>query len=120
MWVQNKHALYFFSQHNIPFQNMSNKNSLVNTGHWCLVGKYDSQEPVLVIYISSGTSTINLIDVTSPTSVSILVKWYDPRSGGGLQIGSVSSLQLGQGPQSLGNAPNSGDKDWIVLLSGSA
>ena len=117
MWVQNKHALDFFSQNNVPFQNMENNNALVQSGNWCLVGKYDTQEPVLVVYLYSSNSTVDLSSVTSPTRDSILVKWYDPRNGGGLQGGSVSSLQLGQGPQSLGNAPNNNTKDWIVLLS---
>ena len=118
MWVQNKHALDFFSNNNVPFQNLNNNNALVQSGNWCLVGKYDTQEPVLVVYLYNSTSTVNLTNVTSPTARgSILVKWYDPRNGGSLQIGSVASLQLGQGPQSLGNAPNSITKDWVVLLT---
>ena len=117
MWMQSKLALDFFSSNNVPFQNMENNNALVQSGSWCLVGKSDTQEPVLVVYLYESSSTVDLSSVNSPTRDSILVKWYDPRNGGALQGGSVSSLQLGQGPQSLGNAPNSNTKDWIVLLS---
>ena len=43
------------------------------------------------------------------------VKWYDPRNGGGLQDGSITTIE-GDGMQPLGTAPNNPDKDWVVLV----
>ncbi|MHB8900121.1 MAG: hypothetical protein ACYC6Y_15335 [Thermoguttaceae bacterium] len=43
------------------------------------------------------------------------VRWYDPRSGGDLQQGSVPAVQ-GPGPVSIGSPPRDVDKDWAVLV----
>jgi hypothetical protein len=122
MWVQSKHAVDFFSNYKIPFQNMSNNNTRVSPGNWCLEGRDDNQEPVLVVYLynSTSTSTVDLRNVGSSTTNYISGHWYDPRNGGGLQSGPLLQLlQLGQGPLPLGNPPGSVGRDWVVLLAGS-
>ncbi|MEN1678825.1 MAG: DUF5060 domain-containing protein [Planctomycetota bacterium] len=43
------------------------------------------------------------------------VFWFDPRNGGGLQAGSVTSVS-GGGTVSLGSAPNSTGQDWAALV----
>jgi hypothetical protein len=43
------------------------------------------------------------------------VGWFDPRSSGSLQNGSVTTLS-GTTIQSLGSAPHSGNRDWAMLL----
>jgi len=45
----------------------------------------------------------------------IRVKWFNPRSGGALQNGSVTSLK-GSGKLSIGNPPSDASKDWVVLV----
>ena len=118
MWVQSRYALEFFSKNAVPFQDMYNDNSRVSNGHWCLVEK--SGKTIVVYVLAGGTATIDLTGLgsnpaTKPSDTFVSVQWYDPRNGGSLQKGSVASLQLGYA-QSLGDAPNSSSKDWVVLL----
>lgn len=119
MWAQSRYALEFFSKNAVPFQDMSNDNTRVSNGNWCLVER--SMGKAIVVYLrNGGTANIDLTGLganpgTNPSSTSVSVNWYDPRNGGSLQSGSVASLQLGY-TQSLGDAPNSSSKDWVVLL----
>ena len=39
----------------------------------------------------------------------------DPRNGGALQQGTVTSV-TGGGSRALGNAPNNTSSDWIILV----
>ena len=43
------------------------------------------------------------------------LRWYNPRSGGDLQTGTVKTLTGGQSV-SLGNPPADADKDWVALV----
>ncbi|MBX2842339.1 MAG: DUF5060 domain-containing protein, partial [Flammeovirgaceae bacterium] len=43
------------------------------------------------------------------------VKWYNPRSGGDLQSGSVQELK-GQAGADLGNPPLEDNQDWVALV----
>lgn len=117
MWVQSKHALDFFAVNNVPFQNMSSDNSRVSNGNWCLVDDSPT-DPVVIVYLRNGGSAeIDLTGLGSSAGGGDLsVHWFDPRNGGDLQSGSVSSLELAGFPQSLGNAPYDSDKDWVVLI----
>jgi Putative collagen-binding domain of a collagenase len=45
----------------------------------------------------------------------ISVRWFDPRNGGPLQVGTVGALEFGS-TQSIGEAPSSRGKDWVILL----
>lgn len=63
-----------------------------------------------MIYLSEGGSTeLTLEDAT------YTVKWYDPRKGGELKNGSVTSI-TGPGAKSIGNAPSHPHNDWVILL----
>ena len=42
------------------------------------------------------------------------VKWYNPREGGDLQVGSIKSVSSGN--VTLGNPPADADKDWVVVV----
>ncbi len=44
------------------------------------------------------------------------VRWYDPRAGGALQTGSVSSVS-GGGPAFLGNPPSDPAEDWMIPVA---
>jgi Putative collagen-binding domain of a collagenase len=114
MWAQSRYALEFFSKYAVPFQDMSNANSRVSNGNWCLIA--NSTGKTVVVYLhNGGTATIDLTGLGSNPPASVSVQWYDPRNGGSLQTGSVASLQLGT-IQPLGNAPNNSSQDWVVLL----
>jgi hypothetical protein len=43
------------------------------------------------------------------------VSWFNPRSGGELQQGSVASIN-GKGSLYLGTAPLDQDLDWVVVI----
>ena len=43
------------------------------------------------------------------------VRWYDPRNGGTLQLGSVPSIE-GPGLQALGKPPDNLERDWAILV----
>jgi len=107
MWDQSLYTLEFFANNAVPFWDMSNDNSRVSNG-WCLS---QTDDDVIVVYLKDGGSSS--IDLTGSSSYT--VKWYDPRNGGSLKNGSVTSLGAGNN-QALGNAPSNGSQDWVVLL----
>jgi len=47
---------------------------------------------------------------------SFRIQWYNPRTGGELQNGSVTKV-TGAGPVDLGLPPSDPDKDWVVLVT---
>ena len=114
MWVQSRYALEFFTRNNVPFQDMVNGNSRVTNSNWCLVER--SVGRVIVVYLRrGGTASINLSGLGNSAS-SLSVRWYDPRNGGALQTGSIKSISNGSAAQTLGNAPNNSQTDWVVLI----
>jgi hypothetical protein len=120
MWVQSRYAVDFFQKNMVPFQDMVNANVRVTNSNWCLIER--SVGRVMVVYLrQGGTAIVNLsglgVNPTSnnPSNTSVSVQWYDPRNGGELQLGSVTSLQLDVS-QSLGSAPVNAENDWVVLL----
>jgi hypothetical protein len=115
MWEQTRHALTFFQAH-LPFTTMQSGDSITPTS-----GDYvfADEGSVYAVYLpSGGTPSLDLGTCTGTYSV----RWYNPRTGGALVIGSVSQVQ-GPGVVSLGSAPNNPSEDWAVLVelvSGSA
>lgn len=108
-WDQNRHARRFFETH-LPFWKMKPADELTSDDQsFCLAAKDD----VYVVFLKSGqeSTSIELGDSGNQYSV----KWYDPRNGGGLQLGSVHSVN-GGGSAALGNPPASPKKDWVVLI----
>lgn len=107
MWDQTRYALEFFQAY-LPFHQMAGHDELVDNGY-CLAlpgSKY-------AVYLPSGGSGIlDLRDSGSAFSVS----WYDPRNGGELLEGNVTSVEGGK-KVSLGQPPADPEKDWVCLLS---
>ena len=113
-WDYCRHALNFFNGNNVPFVSMSNKNNLIGNGNNSNSNGYCFAKPGshYVIYLPNGGSkNLNLNGVSGSFSV----KWYDPRNGGGLQNGNVTSIN-GGGNRSIGGAPNNTGKDWVVYV----
>ncbi len=107
MWDQTRHALEFFQAH-LPFAEMEPADELLsNPDAWCLA----LRGSVYSIYLGTGGTT----RVRLPEG-SYRVRWYDPRKGGALQIGSVQELE-GGGEPSVGEPPESPSRDWVVLLA---
>lgn len=108
-WDYCRYALAFFDTNNIPFQDMVADHGLTsNPSDWCLKKAGD----VYLIYLKDGgTSSINLSGISGTFDV----HWYDPRNGGRLQNGSVSSVTGGEN-RALGHAPSETTSDWVILV----
>lgn len=108
MWTYTSNAIHFFNQH-IPFQQMeSHDELLVGDPGYC----FAKEGAVYLIYLNfGGQGIINLQKATG----TFTVKWYNPRLGGELQNGSISTLQGGQ-MVSFGLPPSTPQKDWAILI----
>jgi hypothetical protein len=109
MWDQSRVALEFFDKHAVPFQDMESRNDLISGGAaWCFAGagRY-------VVYLRFGGSA--RLDLRGEEG-DFLVRWYDPRSGGGLREGSVRTV-AGGSERALGDPPGEPSDDWVVLVS---
>ena len=95
----------FLQDNVVPFQAMMPMDTLVNSG-WCLARPGEAY----VLYLKSGGST----SLTVATG-NYQVQWLDPRNGGALLRGSVTTIP-GPGTHSLGNPPNSAALDWVVYV----
>ena len=114
MWDQSRYALNFFQNNNIPFWQMSSNNSRVSNSDWLLSS---SDGAIHVLYrrdTSQASVGINLNGLAGVYSL----KWYNPRTGGSLQNGSMTTLSgNGKNFVSFGNPPGRNDgKDWVLLL----
>jgi|GEM_PF-1079972 len=110
-WDYCRHALAFFGDNQIPFQELANANNLVsgagNNANRCLA------KPGLAYVVqlpNGGTHSLNL---GAEAALSFQVQWFNPRSGGGLVNGPVVT---GGGTVSLGPPPNATNQDWIALV----
>lgn len=104
MWDYTRHALDFFEKY-IPFWEMQSNDGLASKGY-----TYAKDGQSYVVYLPDGGS----VDLEL-ASGSYEVKWYDPRNGGSLQNGSVTSVNGGSSV-SLGNPPSNSGEDWVVLV----
>ncbi|TWU49156.1 DUF5060 domain-containing protein [Rubripirellula reticaptiva] len=112
-WDYCRIAINFFSNNKIPFWEMTNQDVLVgNAKHdnskFCLA----KQNDVYVVYLSSGGSAA--IDLSEATGI-FKVEWFNPRSGGDMQTGSVATVE-GGASASLGLPPSDLKEDWVVVL----
>ncbi len=108
MWDQTRHALDFF-QTWLPFHQMVHADGLTSsTTDYCLA----KEGEVYAVYLPTGGSTS--LDLGTSTAT-FTVHWYNPRSGGVLRTGSVTSI-TGPGSKSLGTPPDSATSDWVALV----
>lgn len=108
-WDQNRYARAFFEEH-LPYWEMQPADELTpDTTSYCLA-KIDE---VYAVYVRPGSEK-TAIDL-GQTNKTFSISWYDPRNGGDLKIGSVSSIQ-DQGFQSIGLPPSEPDMDWVALI----
>ena len=106
MWDYTRYALRFFNQY-LPFAEMTPNTNLVGNG-WCLAKAGE----VYAIYLENGgTTTVTLGNDGAPYDV----QWYNPRTGGSLQAGSVATVTA-NGSVSIGNPPGTINQDWVALL----
>jgi hypothetical protein len=107
MWDQTRYALQFFHGH-LPFWRMEPRNELASAGNNVRVLAVPGE--IYAVYLSAGgTANLNL------AAGDYSVQWYDPRAGGDLQSGSVTTV-AGPGVKPLGGAPSDPERDWAVLV----
>ena len=112
-WEYCNIALNFFKEHNIPFWQMENRNELINNSEnkkhkYCLA----KEEEIYLVYLGyTKTSKIDL----SNTEGNYSIQWFNPRKGGKLKTGSVTSAKGGSNVK-LGQPPADSQKDWLVII----
>lgn len=105
------YALDFLGQ--LPLMSMEPDRSLGGASSGDVYVLAEAGEVYAMYNDESGSGfTLDLTGVTG----SFDVKWFDPRNGGALQDGSVTSVDGGS-EVSLGNAPDTPDRDWAVLVT---
>jgi hypothetical protein len=122
MWQQSKYALDFFRDNKILFQDLvssKNTNSLATARldaaatNWLLsLPKSD----VNIIY-----RKIDSKDIATITGLPIgkyNIKWYNPRTGGALQDGSILDIDVGATTdvKDYGQPPSTSTLDWVVYI----
>ncbi|MBU2870672.1 DUF5060 domain-containing protein, partial [Colwellia sp. E2M01] len=108
-WDVARFALEFFNDNNIPFWNMNNDNSISSASNDYAFYQHNN---TYVVYLKQGgTTELNL----STADGEFQVFWYNPRTGGALQQGTVTSV-MGGDHRSLGEAPSTNNSDWVVLV----
>jgi len=112
-WDDCRIALDFFREEKIPFAEMTSANALVgneknDNTKYCFA---DKAELYLVYLPDGGTSELDL----SGTKGTFNVMWFNPRVGGELRKGSVTSVE-GGGKVALGGAPADADEDWLIVV----
>ncbi|MDI1248448.1 MAG: DUF5060 domain-containing protein [Lacunisphaera sp.] len=107
-WDQCRHLLEFAEGHQAAIIASDNHDQLVQQGDYCLA----SPGQFYAVFLKNGAGTIDLADQAG----SFTVKWFDPRNGGSLQVGSVAEIQ-GGGVQTLSGPPSTPGKDWVVVIS---
>lgn len=106
-WKQSTIATQFMQQ--FPLEEMQPNNALVNVkGAFCL----EKQGEIFVVYLPAGTQNAK---ISLPGEKTFSVKWFNPREGGDMQDGTITSVQ-GKGFQNIGNPPVDLDKDWVVVV----
>ncbi|WP_250931572.1 DUF5060 domain-containing protein [Aporhodopirellula aestuarii] len=109
MWVQCRHALEFFKNENVPFWEMSNCNGKVESSDSYGLSK---QGEVYLVYLKKGgEAKLDLTDASGKFNV----RWFNPRTGGKLDTGAVSTVD-GGGKRSLGQPPRDADQDWLAVV----
>lgn len=109
-WDFCRHALEFFEKSGVPFWEMTNDNAKSSTANdYCFFKEGDAY----IVYLKDGGTT-NL-DLTNASAVPFSVRWFDPRNGGELQLGTVATV-TGGANVALGMPPGSATSDWVILV----
>jgi len=105
LWDITRYARVFFEQ--LPLERMQPDDSLVEGSNaWCLAAPGE----LYVVYLPEGGATRLRLPEGTYT-----VQWYNPRSGGPMQSGSVATVS-GPGQVPLGDPPSDPKADWAILV----
>ena len=109
VWDDVRHALAFFNEH-LPFWKMEPADSLA-FGPEAYVLTSESSGAYAVYLPAGGRPELHL----PADGARYAVRWYDPRTGGALNTGTISEV-TGNGQVALGDSPGDPDADWLVLV----
>ncbi|NER16887.1 DUF5060 domain-containing protein [Spongiivirga citrea] len=113
VWDYCRYGLEFMNR--LPFTEMTSDNSVINgTGNLAFVKTNDTY----AIYLASASGTTNL-DLGN-TGDTFTVQWFDPRNGGDLQNGNITSVVSNGTEANLGSPPSNTSADWVVLVKNTA
>jgi hypothetical protein len=112
-WDYGHIAIDFFHAQKIPFWEMTNADGLVgnekhDNSRYCFAKANDMY---LVYLPSGGTTSLDL----SGASGQFTVEWFDPRNGGSLKKGSVTTIK-GGAAGALGMPPDNPGEDWLAVV----
>ena len=107
-WDLQRYAHEFFTRY-LPFHQMRHADELMSAANGWVFAK---RGEVYAVYLPNGGAAE--LDLTG-ASGTFEVCWYDPRNGGELQTGSVSTAE-GGGNRGLGQPPADATMDWAVLV----
>ncbi len=112
-WDYCRIAIGFFHDNEVPFWEMTNADALVgnpehHAGKFCFAKPDDTY---LVYLPEGGASKLDLSGAKGEFSV----RWFNPRSGGDLQNGSVARVS-GGGSVDLGQPPADANEDWLAVV----
>ncbi|MDA1230771.1 MAG: DUF5060 domain-containing protein [Planctomycetota bacterium] len=112
-WDYCRIALEFFRDHEIPFWEMQNSDTLVgNDEHSNNRFCFSKANECYLVYLPSGGATeLNLAEATSDFDV----RWFNPRDGGQLSSGTITKISGGKSSM-LGQPPESPKEDWLVVV----
>lgn len=106
MFRQSKTAIDFFEDHEIPFWEMESRNELVGSG-FCLAKEGE------VYVVQLNMPTFGKIWLSDDAEYEVF--WFDPKTGGDLQLGTVTKLK-GPGSVSVGRPSGDPERHWITLI----
>ena len=112
-WAYAALALRFFAEQQIPVEQMEPADDLVgnaagDNSRYAFVKK---RELYLVYLPHGGAVELDLSQATGRFGV----QWFDPRSGGALQRGSIATIEAGAA-RALGLPPADPGEDWLAVV----
>lgn len=112
-WDYCRIALEFFNENDVPFWEMKNMDRLLENDSDSKVA-YCFAKPGTIYLAYLGNGGQAKLDLTKDNQA-YQVSWFNPRTGGKLQEGSVTQVKGGT-VVSLGKSPENDGQDWLVVL----
>jgi hypothetical protein len=108
MWDMTRFAVEFFQDY-VTFPKMSHHDELTSAENdYCLA----DPGTIYMVYLPTGGTTT--LDV-GPTTATFRIRWFNPREGGPLEMGTLTST-TGPGKVRIGQPAMDTDKDWVALI----
>ncbi len=112
VWTWTSAALEFFNEY-IPFWDMQQKDGLTSNGKDFVMAK---EGEYYVVYLPYGEANSVKLNLSGHGGETFDILWYNPRTGGDFIDGGQVT---GGGNRNIGGAPESTNKDWVVLVRNS-